>query len=231
MFDLVHQYLAAHDEVRLFAGIVTWLALGYWTWRRGWRIQRRYLIEARLTPMRRSTVWWMVVFIGAVVVVAAEQRPASPALVTVAMVGTLSALVDARTHRLPDAFTRVMAIGVAAGVALAALVAPDPWWLLLRVLVGALTWFVPLWVASRIPRGMGRGDVKLAPVLGAMLGVLGFEAATFGLLLSFVAAGLAALWAVVVGSAGTDTRMPMGPWLIGGALISHLMWGVLPDWI
>ncbi|WP_051259473.1 prepilin peptidase [Schaalia suimastitidis] len=231
MFEAIRTFLHSIEELRLIAGFTTWLLLSWWVWARGWRIQRRYLVAVGMTPLARNGIWWAVTLLGAAVVIAGEQRPAAPALVTVAMVGALSAYVDVKTHRLPNAYTAVMGCGVATGVLLAALMDPSPGRILFKALTGAIIWTAPLWLASRLPGGMGRGDVKLAPVLGAMLGILGLDAALFGLVVSFVTAGLAALWKVVVGHAGTESRIPMGPWLIGGALASHLAWGVLPDWI
>nr|WP_253954008.1 prepilin peptidase [Schaalia sp. 19OD2882] len=231
ILDIIRAHLNARDETELLAGFVTWMVVGWWTWRVGWRIQRRYLIEAGLTPMRRTFLWWLVVIPGFLVVLVAQQRPASPAVVTVAMIGILQAIVDARTHRLPDAYTRMMGLGVLSGLVLAAAMNSSPGWTLVRAAIGAMVWFVPLYIVHRLPGGLGRGDVKLAPVLGGLVGVVGVDAALGGLVLSFVAAGLAALWTIVVGSAGTESRIPMGPWLIGGALAAHMLWGVVPDWL
>jgi len=71
----------------------------------------------------------------------------------------------------------------------------------------------------------------LAAVLGAMVGSVGIHAAVFALALSFVSAGVAALWKIVVGSAGTKSRVAMGPWMIGSALVGTIAWGVIPDWL
>lgn len=231
MMETIRTFLTTHEETRLLAGFLTWILIGWWMWLRGWKIQRRYLIEAGLTPLPKGNVWWSVVIIGAIFVISSQQRPASPAVVSVAMLGVLSAYVDWRTHRLPDSYTRMMGCGVAVGVILASLMSDTPLWILTKSIVGALIWLIPLWILSRLPGGVGQGDVKLAPVLGAMLGVLGIEAPVSGLIVSIVAAGLAALWNLVARSAATDSRMALGPWLIGGAVISHLLWGVLPDWI
>ncbi|MCD4557403.1 prepilin peptidase [Schaalia sp. lx-100] len=231
MLNDIRDFIASHVETPLVSGFMTWVLIAAWMWFKGWKVQRRYFIASLLTPLRRIPLWWMCAIIGAVMVVAAEQRPASPALVAVAMVGVVSSVVDARTHQLPDTYTAVMACGVISGIFLAGLTAAQPFILLGKVMTGALLWLVPLWCASRIPHGMGKGDVKLAPVLGAMLGILGIQAALTALILSFVAAGLAALTHIVTGQAGTDTRIPMGPWLIGSALLSYLLWGVIPDWL
>ena len=69
------------------------------------------------------------------------------------------------------------------------------------------------------------------PVLCAMVGSVGLNAAVFALALSFVSAGVAALWKIVVGWAGTQSRVPMGPWMIASALVGTIAWGVVPDWL
>ena len=124
-----------------------------------------------------------------------------------------------------------MAIGVVLGLAVDGVISPLWQERLFGALIGALIWFVPIAVLNRLPGGMGGGDVKLAPVLGALVGSVGLHAAVFALALSFVSAGVAALWKIVVGSAGTKTRVPMGPWMIGSALVGTIAWGVVPDWL
>ena len=182
-------------DLSLISGFLTWIVVLFWLWRSGWKIQRRYFIEATQKPLTRNAIVWSAGIVGAIFFVAAQMRPGMPGVMTVAMIGTLSAYVDARTHRLPNAYTVAMAIGVVLGVI------------------------------------MGGGDVKLAPVLGALVGSVGLHAAVFSLALSFVSAGVAALWKIVVGSAGTKTRVPMGPWMIGSALVGTIAWGVVPDWL
>ena len=124
-----------------------------------------------------------------------------------------------------------MGIGVVAGIVIGAVISPLWQERLSGSLIGALIWLVPIWVLNRLPGGMGGGDVKLAPVLGAMVGSVGMHAAVFALALSFVSAGVAALWKIVVGSAGTKSRVAMGPWMIGSALVGTIAWGVVPDWL
>ena len=208
------QWLSA--DLSLISGFFTWIVVLSWLWRSGWKIQRRYFIEATQKPLTRNAIVWSAGIVGAIFFVAAQMRPGMPGVMTVAMIGALSAYVDARTHRLPNAYdwaaTKV-----------------DTW--LFGALIGSLIWFVPIAVLNRLPGGMGGGDVKLAPVLGALVGSVGLHAAVFALALSFISAGVAALWKIVVGSAGTKSRVPMGPWMIGSALVGTIAWGVVPDWL
>jgi len=219
-------------DVPLLLGALVWLAVGLWTAGPGWRLQDGRLRAAGEAPMGRLALTWLVLLIGAVALLVGRSLPGPPGPVAVAMAGTPAMLVDARTHRLPDDCTLVMAGGVGLGVLSRCLVDEGgPTAPLAGVALGAAVWLVPLWLGSLVRRGVGFGDVKLAPVLGAMLGTLSWEAAAGGLVLAFLGAGAGALVALLRGRAGLRTRMPMGPWLIGAALAGVLVWGVVPGWL
>ena len=214
-------------DLSLVSGFLTWIIILAWLWRSGWKVQRRYLVEATQTPLTRNAIVWCAGIFGALFFV----RPGIPAVMTVAMIGALSAYVDARTHRLPNKYTAVMGIGVVVGALIGSLISPMWEQRLIGFVLGALIWTIPIALLNRLPGGMGGGDVKLAPVLGAMVGSVGLNAAVFALALSFVSAGVAALWKIVVGWAGTQSRVPMGPWMIASALVGTIAWGVVPDWL
>ena len=218
-------------DLSLVSGFLTWIIILAWLWRSGWKVQRRYLVEATQTPLTRNAIVWCAGIFGAFFFVGAQMRPGMPAVMTVAMIGALSAYVDARTHRLPNKYTAVMGIGVIVGALVGCLISPMWQQRLIGFVLGALIWTIPIALLNRLPGGMGGGDVKLAPVLGAMVGSVGLNAAVFALALSFVSAGVAALWKIVVGWAGTQSRVPMGPWMIGSALVGTIAWGVVPDWL
>ena len=218
-------------DLSLVSGFLTWIIVLAWLWRSGWKIQRRYFIEATRTPLTRNAIVWSAAIVGALFFVAAQMRPGMPAVMSVAMIGALSAYVDGHTHRLPNAYTAAMAVGVAVGVGVGVIISPMWQQRLIGCIVGALVWTIPIALLNRLPGGMGGGDVKLAPVLGAMAGSVALHAAFFSLAMSFVLAGLAALWKVVIGSAGTKSRVPMGPWMIGSALVAAIAWGVVPAWL
>jgi leader peptidase (prepilin peptidase)/N-methyltransferase len=69
------------------------------------------------------------------------------------------------------------------------------------------------------PAGMGLGDVKLAVLLGAGLGMAVMGALLIGLLAAFACA---VFILVRQGSAGRKTAIPFGPFLAFGALVSVL---------
>ncbi|WP_043535190.1 prepilin peptidase [Actinomyces polynesiensis] len=215
------------EDLPLLLGTLTWLACGVWTAGPGWRIQRGHLSAAGETPFPRLALTWWVLLIGAVALVVCHPLAGVAGIVTVAMAGTVSVLVDARTHRLPDGCTLTMACGALVGLVSRLLVDGDAR-VLPGLLVGVAVWTLPLAAGHLARAGVGLGDVKLAPVLGAVLGTISWEAAVGGLVLAFLGAGTAALWLLVSGGGGLRSRIAMGPWLIGAALVAVVLWGVLP---
>lgn len=90
---------------------------------------------------------------------------------------------------------------------------------------------MPITLLNRLPGGTGGGDVKLALALGTLVSPVGLHAASLALALSFVSAGVVALWRIAVGSAGAKTHVPIDPWMIGAVLIGTITWDVIPDWL
>lgn len=152
---------------------------------------------------------------------AAASSPAG-----VAWVLTLAALslpllwlaaVDLEVQRLPDRVTLpLLATGPVVAVA-HALLAGDVAVLGRSLLAGlALGAFFTL--LALIGEGMGGGDVKLAPTLGVLLGLLGWGEVLLAVLLMFVAASVFGLFLVLFRRAGRRTLFAFGPFMIGGAL-------------
>jgi leader peptidase (prepilin peptidase)/N-methyltransferase len=103
---------------------------------------------------------------------------------------------------------------------------------LLDALIGGLIFGGFLFLVAFIyPAGMGMGDVKLALLLGAMLGYSGGIGLTvMGMFLSFLFGGfLGALIAVARGG-GRKTQIPFGPWLALGTVTAVLCGEPLLDW-
>jgi len=111
---------------------------------------------------------------------------------------------------------------VLAGLALSAAIGPRGSWT--SAAAGALLWggvLVGLHVLSR-GEGMGLGDVKLAPVLGAVLGWFAVSAAATGLLLAFLLGGGWALGCMITGRS-RRAAIAFGPFLIAGWALELVM--------
>ena len=94
---------------------------------------------------------------------------------------------------------------------------------------GFLVFFI-IWFIS--PRAMGFGDVRLAGLIGAGLGYLGFRQLYLGFLVSFVAGVVIGLGKMAVQGTGRKTALPFGPALAVGAVIGVLWGGYLANlWV
>lgn len=134
-------------------------------------------------------------------------------------VGTVLVITDIRHHRLPNV------VVLPALAALAVLLATSAWAAgdaaaLLGALAGAFV-LGAVYFGLRLidPRGLGGGDVKLAAVIGLMLGWHGWQALAVGAAAAFVLAAVFAIALITLRRARRDTRIAFGPWMIAGAWI------------
>ena len=77
------------------------------------------------------------------------------------------------------------------------------------------------------PRGMGLGDVKLAPTLGLAMGWLSWGTVAVGVFAGFLLGGLAGMVALGL---SRKSRLSFGPWLVAGALLGVLAGGDVAAW-
>jgi len=66
---------------------------------------------------------------------------------------------------------------------------------------------------------MGPGDVKLAGVIGLVLGWFGWDCLVVGGLAAFVLAGVYGVIGIGLGRAGRRTALAFGPWMLAGAWV------------
>ncbi|MEQ9336625.1 MAG: A24 family peptidase, partial [Miltoncostaeaceae bacterium] len=144
------------------------------------------------------------------------------ALAVLAVVLVPVVVIDLRHHLIPD-----LLVLPATAVALLAAILADParWWVPVAGSAGAAGFLFLLWLVH--PGGMGLGDVKLAALIGAALGVLAIPA----LFLAFAAG--AALGVVLLARLGPRARkvaVPFGPFLAAGAVAALVIGPPLVDW-
>jgi leader peptidase (prepilin peptidase)/N-methyltransferase len=90
-------------------------------------------------------------------------------------------------------------------------------------LIGLAAYAGPLFlVALAIPHGMGMGDVKLAALIGLVLGSLGLSYVAVAAGVGVVAGGLGAVIALAILRMGRKQQIPFGPFLAGGAAVAAL---------
>ncbi|WP_305788433.1 prepilin peptidase [Symbioplanes lichenis] len=161
---------------------------------------------------REAPVW--TVSAGALTASAlAAALGASPLLVVLlpaTVLGVLLAVVDVRCRRLPDRLVALLALLTSPLAALAPGDVPR------ALLAAALTGTAYLMIALLPGRGLGLGDVKLATVLGFVLGFAGWPAVAVGLIAPHLINGPIAvgLWIT-----RRVRSLPFGPALLAGAVV------------
>src|SRR5690349_10617240 len=139
-----------------------------------------------------------------------------PAYLYLAAVGLALAMIDFDTKRLPDVLTLPSWAVTAVLLGVAAVVDHDGD-AALRALVGAVALGAFYFVLVLIyPAGMGLGDVKLAPVLGAFLGWISYGVLAVGAFLGFLYGGVLGILFMALGKAGRKSKIPFGPFMLAG---------------
>ena len=139
------------------------------------------------------------------------------AFVTFAVIGAILAIIDIRTHRLPNRLVATVGVTAAAltGSRMDALI---------RALLAALVLFVAYLVLRMLSAGgVGGGDVKLAAVIGLHLGWLGWGSVLVGTLAGFVLGGVFAAGMLLVRRADRRSAIPFGPWMLAGAWVAIVL--------
>ena len=137
-----------------------------------------------------------------------------------AVVGIRLIVIDARTHRLPN---RIVLPTLGAVVVLAVVdgLVTGEGERMLRSLLGGLIlggFYALMRVMSR--QGVGGGDVKLAAVIGVVLGWHGWATLLVGAFAAFLLGSLYAIVLMALRRADRSTRIAFGPWMIIGAALA-----------
>lgn len=192
---------------------------------------------ARLTvsvPDRELRDWWrgrpvgtpvvvrttvIAVLLGALAGSVAGLGALLPAYLLLALAGTPLTVIDIALHRLPDRLMSVLAIGGAVLLSVPLLAAGDVHVWVRGIEAAAVVFVVLFALALAAPSSFGRGDVKLAGVLGGYLGVAGWADVYCGIAAGFVLGAVIALVLLATRRAGMKTAIPFGPMLLLGALL------------
>jgi leader peptidase (prepilin peptidase)/N-methyltransferase len=184
-------------------------------------ISVRYPLVEVATGVLFAAVTWRLL--------ATDMGWALAAYLYLAAAGIALAVIDIDVKRLPDKIVLPSYAIVAVLLAVAAIGQHD-WWPLARAAIGAAAMFAfYLVIVLAYPKGMGFGDVKLAGLLGALMGYLSWSAlivATFG---AFLLAAIFGVLLIVTSRGGRKTAIPFGPFMITVALITVFAGGWLTD--
>jgi leader peptidase (prepilin peptidase) / N-methyltransferase len=130
------------------------------------------------------------------------------------------AAIDIDCHRLPNAIV-LPSYPVLVLLLAVPLLWQQDYWALLRTAIGCAALFGGYFaLALAYPKGMGFGDVKLAGLIGAVLGWLSYSALLVGAFAAFLLGGVAGI-AVIASRRGTGkTPLPFGPFMLAGAALA-----------
>jgi leader peptidase (prepilin peptidase) / N-methyltransferase len=155
--------------------------------------------------------------------------PILPLLLIIASICIALFMIDFDTMTLPNVLTYPAFIITALYLTVLA-TATDNFANLANAGLGALIFggfFLLLYLITR-GRGLGFGDVKLAPTLGALIGWFSVSSTFVALFAAFTVGALPAGILMATGIVKRGTAIPFGPMLIAGAWIG-LLFG-LPVW-
>lgn len=205
-----------HCQAPLPAGVRGWIGYGtcrscgnpYTTPRRyyvvvaavafallGWRLQHRSLGEDLLLAA------WLVL----------------------AGAGIWLAAIDLHVQRLPTEIVGGTAAVCGSLIVGAALVGDRPRLAVTAGIAAAAVWLAYLAMAMLAPGQLGAGDIRLAALCGLLLGTHGWGAVVLGSAVPLLLSGVVA--AVLLRAKRVRRRdlVPLGPYLIGGALLAAIL--------
>src|SRR4051794_29297502 len=152
-----------------------------------------------------------------------------PASLYLAAVAIALAAFDLDVMRLPDRIV-LPSYAVAPILLIPAAVAEHSWQAAARGLAAAALLYAFFWVLAVLPKGMGGGDVKLAPLLGLYLGWLGWSSVAIGLFAGFLLGGVVGVVLLATRMAGRKSRIPFGPYMLAGAFLAVFAAAPIAHW-
>lgn len=148
-----------------------------------------------------------------------------PAMLYFAAAGIALALIDLDCRRLPNAIVLPSYPVLAVLLTVSAWWRHD-WWALARAGIGGLALFgFFLALALVFPAGMGFGDVRLAGVIGGVLGYLSWSTLIVGAFGAFLLGALVGVVVLATGKGGRRTALPFGPFMVLAALVAIVVAG------
>ena len=172
--------------------------------------------------------WWLVIAVGvawaSLTFRLGGQAEWSllPAYLYLGAVSAVLTLIDIDVHRLPDLIV-LPSYPIVFVLLLVPTVVSSDWGALLRGVLAGFALFVGYLVLALVSPGgggLGFGDVKLAGVLGLLLGWVGWGPAIVSVLAAFVIGGFIALLLLLARRATRSSSIAFGPSMILGAWVA-----------
>ena len=211
-------------ETQMAAVVAALLAsplLASWTKRLADDERGRWWYPRRVRPAR-----WVTVALVATSLALVACR-ATPVLAwwLLATVGSVLAIVDAQTYRLPARLVGPLALAEFVTLTLSAIVLDEPHRLLRAALSAVVVTTIWFSVALISPSIIGMGDVFMFGITAAALGWAGWGQVILGQIAVWTLAPIVFI-AVAVAcphNRGWRMRVPMGPALVGGSILVCLL--------
>lgn len=141
-------------------------------------------------------------------------------LTALALISAWLLYMDLREHRLPGAVVRPTWVGAALLLTAAALLSGEPLRILGMALGSAGMWLLYFLLRLASRGALGLGDVRLAGLLGTVLGFASVWNILWGVVLGFVVGGMIAVVLLITKRAGATDRVPFGPAMLVGAALA-----------
>jgi leader peptidase (prepilin peptidase)/N-methyltransferase len=202
------------------AGVGAWLtrALADGGYRRPEERDRRLPRHTTWLVMAVALTWASLTFrVGG-----QAQWSLLPAYLYLGAIGAALTLIDLDVHRLPDLIV-LPSYPIAFVLLVVPTVVTGHWGSLLRAALAGLALFVGYLVLALVSPGgggLGFGDVKLAGVLGLLLGWLGWAPAIVSVFAAFVIGGVIALILLLTRRTSRSSSIAFGPSMILGAWVA-----------
>lgn len=185
----------------------------------GYRIPEDEAVHPPRHPWWTGPATGLLAAVAAVSVGGDARWTTLPAFLLLAWLTVALVWIDLDVHRLPVGLVVPGGAAVAVLLAIAALEAGGTRWVL--PLVGAAVMGAVYLLLAVLPGGgVGGGDVRLAPVLGALLGWLGILHLAVGIAAGFLVGGLWAVALLTLRRVGLRSSIAYGPAMCLGVWVA-----------
>ena len=138
-------------------------------------------------------------------------------------VGVVQSFEDIDTRRVHVLTTQLLVAWVLSMLGIAALISGEPTGISRAALCAVAMWALFFVLDRATQGGIGKGDVRLAPVIGAATGYLSTESFALGLLVIAIGGSLVALVALL--RFGASARIPFVPVMYAAVVVSVVVHG------
>lgn len=132
------------------------------------------------------------------------------------------AFIDLDVHRLPDAI-QLPSYPILVVLLVIGAVASGQWSALVRAIAAAIVLFVFYFILLLLPSGFGFGDVKLAGLLGMLLGWVDWIAVVRGTFATLIIGGLVAAGLMLTRRKDRRGEFAYGPSMLAGAVVAIVL--------